>query len=154
MTRRLALALLALALAGCSGPGQGLGPLRGGDASRADYVHDYHDALSPQYNRTYSFPVEAGAKLVNVSAGLVTKSGGVLPGQGAPAHVTVALLDPAGLPKAKADLDLAQPNGTVLFQAPAAGQWHVQVTGTGGALDEQGVAVSTSYEMRVAVGYS
>jgi hypothetical protein len=155
MTRRALLVLVALALSGCANAGDGLGALRGGNASRTDYVRDFHDALTPQYNRTFSFPVEAGARVVNVSAGLITKSGGVLPAQGTPASITVTLLDPAGAPRAKADLDAAHPNGTALAAAPlAAGTWHVQVVGTGGNLDAQAVDVSTSYALRVGVAYS
>ncbi|GEM_PF-5101506 len=155
MPRRALLVLAALALSGCAGAGSGLGPLRGGDGARADYVRGFHDALTPQYNRTFSFPVEAGARALNVSAGLLTKSGGVLPSQGTPAAITVTLLDAAGAPRAKADLDVAHPNGTLLAAAPLApGTWHVQVVGTGGAFSAQGVDVSTSYALRVTVAYS
>lgn len=154
MSDRAVLVLLVAALAGCTGAGDGLGALRG-DAARDPYIHEFRDALSPQYNRTYAFPVDAGAASLNVSSALAMRSGGVLPGQDAPASVTVTLLDPAGQARGVETLDPTQTNASLLLPRPlAVGAWHVQVVGSGGSVDAQAAQVSTVYVVDVAVRYA
>lgn len=154
MKDRAVLVLLVAALAGCTGAGDGLGPLRG-DAPHDPYIHEFRDALSPQYNRTYAFPVDAGAASLNLSSALSMRSGGVLPGQDAPASLTVTLLDPAGQARGEQRLDPGQTRASLLLPRPlAAGAWHVQVVGTGGALDAQAAQVSTVYAVDVTVRYA
>ena len=153
MMERAVLVLLVVALAGCAGAGDGLGPLRGA-APRDAYAREFHDALAPQYNRTYSFPVDAGATALNLTGGLATRSGGVLPADGTPATATLTLLDPDGAPRGQARLDAAHPSATLLLAQPLrAGAWHVRVEGNGAAVDAQAAQVSTVYALGLTVSY-
>jgi hypothetical protein len=151
---RALLVLLALASAGCASPGGGLGSLRG-DARHDPYLREFQDALTPQYNRTYSFPVDAGASAINVTASLGTRSGGVLPGEDAPGSITVTLLDPRGQARGQEQLDPTRTAATLLLPGPLApGTWHVQIVGSGGTIDAQAAQVSTVYAVSVGVAYA
>jgi hypothetical protein len=153
MMLRASLLVAALLLAGCAQTGEGIGPLRSA-GPRDPYLREFADTLSPQYNRTFPFPVDAGASSVNLTITLHLRSGGLAPGNATPAAITVTLLDPSGAPRGEEQLDPSRTLAYVQLERPLApGTWRVQVAGSGGALDAQGVQVSTGFVVGVAVAY-
>jgi hypothetical protein len=151
----LASLLAALLLSGCASVSDGIGgSLRDRNPPRDPYITQHRDSLSPDYNRSYSFPVDAGAKLVNVTISLDTRSAGLLPGEKNPATASVVLLDPLGAVIGGARLDAQQPTATLRLARAEPGTYFVQVAGRGASIASQGAELSTDYVLAIEVDYA
>lgn len=146
MILRAALLGILVLAAGCAAPAPKLHRL--GDAEGfSPYYHAYRDDVTRGYNRTFAFPVEAGAARVNATVALHMRSGGVIPGGVAPGVLDVVLRDADNATVSSARLDAASPNATFLVGAPHVGTWRLTLAGDGLGADGQMTEVAATYEL-------
>lgn len=152
------LALLALvgASAGCAELGDTLGSLRG-DAPDVPlpWYDEWHDTVLPQHERAYDVPVDAGARLLNVTLALTMHDGGAGVPTVSPAALRLTVRDPTGAEVGVARADATTPRASVLIDAPGTpGTYRVTVQGVGLSETVDGAPVGAGYALTAEVLYA
>lgn len=148
---RLLVVLATLALAGCASP-DGIGFAR--DATLPDpYYKEIHELLAGEHHEVYELPVVEGAKSLNVTATLDTRTNGLPLPDAAPARLRVSLLAPDGSELAFAELDPQRPSANLTIEAPGPGEHLLRVDGFGASQPVEGEAYGASYALAIEVLY-
>lgn len=152
---RLALALaFALSLtAGCAEEGGGFRFSRANEPLEP-YFQEYHEVVAGEHLKRFDVPVDAPARLVNVTVQLDSRTNG-LPVPGTPAaQLTARLLDPAGAVVREATLDTRTPVASLVAENAEPGLYALEVEGFGAAQDLDGETYGAGYVATIEVLYT
>lgn len=152
--RRLAWILAPLLVAGCASS-EGVG-FAGRNALPPDpYYKEYRELIAGEHHETFRVPVEEGARLVNVTVTLESRTNGLPFPAATPASLRIALLAPDGATEiSNATLDAQSPAASLVVEdLPGAGTYTVRVDGFGAAQPVEGETYGAAYILTTEVLY-
>lgn len=151
--RPLVLALLAVtALPGCASDEGAFSFAR--DASPLEpYYRESREVLSGEHAKVFDVPVEALARLVNVTVELDARRNGLPMPDATLARLDVRLVDPAGAILREARLDPRTPAASLVAEDVPPGLYRVEVEGFGASQDFEGQTYGAAYVLAVEVVY-
>lgn len=150
---RVALLVVPLLLAGCTGPEGAFSFSRSGDPL-APYFQEYHEVVAGEHAKSFDVPVDAQARRVNVTLQLDSRTNG-LPVPGAPpAQLDARLVAPDGTIVREARLDARAPEAALAVEDVAPGMYRLDVEGFGASQELDGQAYGAGYVVTIEVAYA